>query len=263
MRRLDHVVHAVSDLDGAADAYAEAGFVVTGRADHPFGTSNRLVLLGGPDPGCYVELVAVTRPARIPPSTPDRLSFADAVRTFLADGPGAAMLVLGSDDPDADHADLERRGLHPLPVFSFSRPAPLPDGTTATVSFDLVPLHPLGPHLGVFLCRHRTPELLWRPEYLRHPNGAAALRELVVIGGPEQTEPLAALTGSQPTSVPGGTAFDLAGVRLSVLDPAAYRARFETPPPRRRPPVPAAVVMTGTREVSTTIAGLRIEVAVP
>ena len=263
MRRLDHVVHAVSDLDEAADAYAEAGFVVTGRADHPFGTSNRLVLLGGPGPGCYVELVAVTRPARIPPATPDRPSFADAVRSFLADGPGAAMFVLGSDDPDADRAELERRGLHPLPVFSFSRPAPLPDGTTVTVSFDLVPLHPLGPHLGVFLCRHRTPELLWRPEYLRHPNGATALGELVIIGGPGPTEPLASLTGCRPTSVPGGTAFDLAGASLTVLDADAYRLRFDTPAPRRRPPVAAAVVMTGTREVSTTIAGLRIEVAVP
>ncbi|NIQ53863.1 MAG: VOC family protein, partial [Gammaproteobacteria bacterium] len=44
-RRIDHLVHAVDDLDAAAAAYEDLGFLVTPRADHPFGTSNRLVIL--------------------------------------------------------------------------------------------------------------------------------------------------------------------------------------------------------------------------
>ncbi|MEI9805413.1 MAG: VOC family protein [Pseudolabrys sp.] len=34
-RSLDHIVHAVHDLDAAAEAYARLGFIVGARNKHP------------------------------------------------------------------------------------------------------------------------------------------------------------------------------------------------------------------------------------
>ena len=54
-RGLDHVVHAVHNLEAAAAFYASAGFQVGTRNRHPWGTHNRIVQL----PGFFVELLAV------------------------------------------------------------------------------------------------------------------------------------------------------------------------------------------------------------
>lgn len=168
-RRLDHAVHAVDDLDAAASGYAELGFTVTPRADHPFGTSNRLVVLDG----SYVELVTVTRPDAVPPS-----GFAADVAARLAGpGPGIAFLVLGSDDARTDRDGLAGDGLAEGEVFSFSRPAPLPDGSSREAAFDLV-LTPGVQGLGVFLCHHRTPESVWHPSATAHPNRAGRMVEV-------------------------------------------------------------------------------------
>jgi catechol 2,3-dioxygenase-like lactoylglutathione lyase family enzyme len=57
---LDHIVHAVRDLDAAAAFYASAGFIVGARNRHPWGTHNRIVQLKN----CYIELLAVAEPER-------------------------------------------------------------------------------------------------------------------------------------------------------------------------------------------------------
>ena len=40
---LDHIVHAVHDLDAAAEIYGRLGFLVGTRNIHPWGTHNRIV----------------------------------------------------------------------------------------------------------------------------------------------------------------------------------------------------------------------------
>jgi catechol 2,3-dioxygenase-like lactoylglutathione lyase family enzyme len=42
---LDHVVHAVRDLDAAAELYRRLGFTVGARNRHAWGTHNHLVQL--------------------------------------------------------------------------------------------------------------------------------------------------------------------------------------------------------------------------
>jgi len=65
-RGLDHIVHAVADLDHAADIYRALGFTVGAENQHPWGTTNRIVQL----PGCFVELLAIARPYQIIPHAP-------------------------------------------------------------------------------------------------------------------------------------------------------------------------------------------------
>lgn len=181
-RRLDHLVHAVDDLDAAAAAYTGLGFAVTPRADHPFGTSNRLIVLEG----SYLEIVAVTRPERLPES-----GFAAEVAARLRDrGPGISHLVLSSDDPARDREMLAGRGLATAGLLEFSRPAPLPEGTIGEAAFQLA-FTPGIVGLGVFFCRHLSPEVVWHPSALAHPNRAGRLVEVWLPLSPSNEERIA------------------------------------------------------------------------
>ena len=52
---LDHLVHAVRDLDAAAELYRRLGFTVGARNRHAWGTHNYLVQT----PGFFVEVLTV------------------------------------------------------------------------------------------------------------------------------------------------------------------------------------------------------------
>ena len=59
MRTIDHLFAVVSDLDAAAAQMRDMGFNLTDHGSHPGrGTANHLITL----PGCYWELLAVTKP---------------------------------------------------------------------------------------------------------------------------------------------------------------------------------------------------------
>src|SRR5262245_52600057 len=60
-RGLDHIVHAVRDLDAAADLYRRLGFSVGARNRHPWGTHNHIVQL----PGFFIELLTLAEPDKI------------------------------------------------------------------------------------------------------------------------------------------------------------------------------------------------------
>lgn len=241
-RRVDHLAHAVHDLDGAASAYEDLGFLVTPQADHPFGTSNRLVVLDR----SYIELVAVTRPEQVTGG------FADRVRRFLGDGPGLAFLVLGSDYADADHAMLARNGLATGDPFSFSRPATLADGSTTEASFTLVDT-PGFPNLGVFLCQHHTPEAVWDPGYRTHPNGATSLTRVVGTGtgAADVRRTLAALTGAEPDPTDDRLVLHLDGSDLVLATEASERGPG---------PTLTGFTVRGTDGRSARIAGAEVTV---
>ena len=60
-RGLDHIVHAVRDLDAAAEFYRRAGFTVGARNRHAWGTHNYIVQF----PGVFIELIAIGEPELI------------------------------------------------------------------------------------------------------------------------------------------------------------------------------------------------------
>src|SRR6202011_4965706 len=97
---LDHIVHAVRDLDAAAELYRRAGFTVGARNRHPWGTHNRIVQF----PGSFVELITVCEPGLIPPPPTGSFSFGGFTRDFLARGEGLSMLVLEGKGAAADVA---------------------------------------------------------------------------------------------------------------------------------------------------------------
>ena len=172
---LDHVVIDVRDrMDEAARTFAALGFELTPRGHHTLGSMNHLEMFATD----YLEL----------------LGFGEggASRPELAPFPiGLNGLVFKTDDADVVHAHALAAGLPILPVQAFSRPVELA-GARQDARFRTTRLDPGKIAMGrVYFCEHRTPELVWRPEWQSHPNGARAIsRVIVATGDPRRTASL-------------------------------------------------------------------------
>jgi hypothetical protein len=164
---LDHLVLPVTDLDVAAAALTDAGFVVTPEAPHPFGTANRLVVFEQ----VYVELVTVADPVRIPDT-----GFARLVADHLEAGRGGFSHVACRATTVGDAgSEIRAAGLEAGEPMWFSRPAPRTDGSELTASFTLLGI--VG-HPHQFFCVHHTPEAVWFRPHLLHPNGARRIEHV-------------------------------------------------------------------------------------
>jgi hypothetical protein len=197
-RHVDHLVIPVRDLENSARRLESAGFVVTPQADHPFGTSNRLVVFDR----TYLEFVAVTRPDLVPEA-----GFAAEVSQHLDAAQGISHLVLATGDAATDHARLAAAGIAAGPVFDFSRPAPRADGTTVTASFSLATAAATTPP-GVFLCAHHTPGAVWHRSHLAHPNGAERILAIRLPGEAPEAVALFDLTGVEFGAAAAGVTTD-------------------------------------------------------
>jgi len=225
-RGIDHLVLAVADLEAARRRYQSFGFTTTPRAEHPFGTANSLVQLGGN----FLELVCVDAPRKIPPMTPGHFSFGAFNMDFAARRQGMSMLVLESDDARRDQAEFAEKGLQTYAPFDFSRQATQPDGGQVTVSFSLAFVtEERMPEAAFFVCQQHAPEYFWKPEYQRHDNGAMDVAEVVMVADDPVSfrEFFARLEGEDNVSAEGGElAVSTSHGRISMLTPEWFGARF-------------------------------------
>jgi hypothetical protein len=225
-RRLDHLVICVHGLAKAALDWQTLGFCLTPAGVHPFGTSNRLAMFGNN----FIELLAVTDTAAVPPAAPGHFSFAAHNQDFLRTGEGMSMLALHSTDSHAEAARFNAARIGAYAPFDFGRDAVLPDGGVARVGFSLAfATDPAMPGLAFFTCQQRhPPELFWKPEYQHHPNGALRVIE-VVMSAPEPIEHrafLERLTESAAELGPGRLTVGESGDRITVLGPAGIAHRL-------------------------------------
>ena len=225
-RRIHHLVICVHDLAQAALDWRTLGFNLTPTGVHPFGTSNRLAMFGNN----FLELLAVTDAAAVPPAAPDRFSFAAHNRDFLATAEGMSMLALDSADAHADAARFKANHIGAYAPFDFGRDAALPGGGTARVEFSLAfATDPVMPGIAFFTCQERhPPELFWKGDYQRHPNGALRVIE-IVISAPEPAEHrgfLEHLTESTAELAPGRLTVGASGDRITVLGPSEMARRL-------------------------------------
>ncbi|KRR11959.1 VOC family protein [Bradyrhizobium valentinum] len=225
-RRLDHLVICVRDLTQAALDWQTLGFNLTPTGVHPFGTSNRLAMFGNN----FLELLAVTDAAAVPPAAPGQFSFGANNRDFLTAAEGMSMLALHSDDAHADAARFKANHIGAYAPFDFGRDAVLPGGGTARLEFSLAfATGSAMPGIAFFTCEQRhPPELFWKPQYQRHPNGALRVIE-VVMSAPEPAAHrsfLEHLTESTAQLVPGRLTVGASGDRITVLGPAEMARRL-------------------------------------
>jgi hypothetical protein len=175
---LDHVVHAVRDLDAAADLYRRVGFTVGARNQHPWGTHNRIVQLGN----AYIELLEVAEAEKIPPRGPRFFSFGAFNRDFLAAREGLSTLLLNSRNAADDARTFEAAGIGAFDVFDFSREGKRPDGTVIKLAFSLAfAQDAASPGVGFAACQHHFPENFWNPAFQSHANGAKTMPGVALV----------------------------------------------------------------------------------
>jgi catechol 2,3-dioxygenase-like lactoylglutathione lyase family enzyme len=210
---LDHVVIDVRDrMDEAARVFTGLGFRLTPRGHHTLGSMNHLMMFATD----YLEL----------------LGFGEggANRPELAPFPvGLNGLVFKTADADATHAHAMAAGLPILPVQSFSRPVEL-DDTRQDARFRTTRLDAAKVPMGrVYFCEHLTPELVWRPEWQAHPNGARAIKRIVVATpDPHRSADLfRGLFGPAAVTPRDGSCVVAAGsARVELRTPQAVAAEF-------------------------------------
>jgi catechol 2,3-dioxygenase-like lactoylglutathione lyase family enzyme len=229
-RGLDHVVHAVRDLDASAELYRRLGFTVGGRNRHPWGTHNRLVQL----PGFFVELLTVAEPELLGDAGLS-VMFGRFNQSFLARREGLSLLILESDDLERDLVLFQSAGISTSGIVTFERSGRRPDGSTANVGFSLIfARDDRAPEIGFALCRQHSPENFWSPAFQRHANQVRGIAGVVLVSErpAEHHAFLSAFSGVADLQV-GGDAIAGSTPRgeIEVIDPAAFRRRFAAEPP--------------------------------
>jgi hypothetical protein len=255
-RGLDHIVHAVRDLDVAAALYERLGFVVGARNRHPWGTHNRIIQL----PGFFIELLTVAEPEKLGPDGFARL-FGSFNRDFLARHEGFSLLMLESRDAVQD-ADLFRdAGIAASPALRFEREGRRPDGTPVTVGFSLAfARDAAAPHTGFAGCQQHFPENFWNPAFQAHPNTASGVAGVVLVAdNPSdhhiflsafagERELLATSTGITVTT-PRGT--------IQMMDPSAYGRHFGVAAPDIAEGARLAALIVSVRDIAAAEAVLK------
>lgn len=250
---LDHIVLDVGeDLVGAAAAYRALGFDLTARGRHTLGSSNHLAMFATN----YLELLSPGPPG------------ATIRQELVGFPPGLNGLVFATDDADARHRDLQARGVGVGEPQSFARPVTLADGTTRDARFRTTHLNREEVPFGrLYFCQHFTRDLVWRPEWQRHPNGAQEITGLIIAA--DRPDVVAALLtrmfGDMPTTdAAGGLRFTAGGGVIDIVSPATIAAQLgdAMPGAAGRPAFMALVRLTTTslqqaRDVLGTRAALR------
>ena len=223
-RRLDHIVHAVRDLDAAADLYRRLGFTVGARNKHPWGTHNHIVQM----PGFFIEVLSFVEPDKLGTDGFSTL-FAAYNRDFIARREGFSLLVLESQAAASDETVFRTAGIAASPVMRFDREGKKPDGTPVKVGFSLTFAEDKGaPDIHFCTCQQHYPENFWNPAFQRHPNGTTAVAGVVAAAvAPEQHRAFfETYAGGTATPAAGGFSIDTSRGALEVVTPAAFLARF-------------------------------------
>ena len=230
-RGLDHIVHAVRDLDATADLYQRLGFIVGARNRHSrsWGTQNHIVQFLG----TYIELLAVTDTTGIAPHLARHFSFGAFNRDWLVRGQGLSMLVLeGSGASDADA--FRAAGIGDYELYEFERQGKRPDGTPVKLAFALAfASDPRAPGIGFFTCSQRDPENFWNPAFQCHANTAMAVAGVVLVAQvpSDHAEFLAAFAGADSRRTPDGVKITTPRGDIEVLTPAVFASRFDVSAP--------------------------------
>lgn len=226
MRRIDHLVVAVRDLDAAGDLYRRLGFTVGARNRHPWGTENRIIQFHS----SFIELITVgTDASAIPPHQDGVFSFGAFVRDALARREGMAMLVLDSADAQQDARAFAAAGIGAFAPFFFERSGQRPDGSPVHVAFTLAfAVDPLAPQAGFFVCQQHYPENFWNPAFQHHPNGGEDIATVTLSAPDPQAHAtfLAAFSGSSTAGTGTTLSCPLDGGQITVVPgvPACFTA---------------------------------------
>lgn len=254
-RGLDHIVHAVRDLDAAADLYRRLGFAVGARNAHPWGMHNHLVQL----PGFFIEILTVAEPSRL---GTDGFSthFGKFNQSFLTRGQGFSLLILESTDIAADAAALSAAQVGASDALRFERQGKRPDGEVVTVGFSLAfARDQASADAGFALCQQHHPQNFWNTDFQIHPNGATAVAGAVLVAENPTDHHifLSAFSGERELHATSlGVSVTTPRGDIQIVDGAAFTAQFGAAPPDASSGMRLAALRLKVRDRETLIAAL-------
>jgi catechol 2,3-dioxygenase-like lactoylglutathione lyase family enzyme len=247
-RGLDHIVHAVRDLDAAAELYRRLGFSVGSRNRHPWGTHNYIVQL----PGFFIELLTLAEPDKLSSDGFSRL-FSAFNRDFAERHVGLSMLLLESHDAEADAAAFHAAQIDASAVMKFEREGKKPDGAPVKLGFSLAFAEDnAAPDIHFATCQQQYPENFWNPAFQKHANSVSGIAGVVAVAQ-EPTRHrkfMEAFTGE--TAKTSGEGFTIATPRgvIDVTTPAAFLHRFGVPAPDVSKSARLAALRFATKDAS-------------
>lgn len=214
---IDHVLVGVDDLEVAREGWSRLGFTLSPRGRHiGWGTANYCVMF----PGDYVELLGVL----------DASQFTNNLDRFLEGGEGLLGVALSCDDAAKTAAALQEDGIGAEAPKDLRRILES-DGEE---QFQLVHLPPAAtPGISSFVVSHLTPEIVWRPEWLSHSNGAQRIASVTyAVDDPTRLLPAyAALFGEDAVAAENlSLTVTTGGARLHFLAPEAAEDLAKLPP---------------------------------
>jgi hypothetical protein len=206
---IDHTLVGVRDLEAARQTWDTLGFTCTPRGRHiGWGTGNYCIML---ESG-YIELLGIVDPAQ----------FLNNLDGFLEKREGLMALAFGTDDPKGCAEALKSSGVVFEGPKALKRKLELPEGEVLP-EFELLYLdREATPSLNAFITHHLTPELIRRPEWLRHANRARRLISVTVV----TEDPVRTVIGYLPLFGPDRVQVSDA---MTVVDTGAGAIRFVTP----------------------------------
>ncbi len=224
-RPLDHLVLPTASLAVARARLTSLGFIVAPTGIHPFGTENCCVFFAD---GTYLEPLAIGDEQTAARAIADGNVFVARDRLYRASlgDEGFSAVALGIGNADADHARYVSAGLSAGDVLSFSRAFTDAAGKSDMASFKLAFAAGLAAtDAFLFACERINAPKIDRTALQAHANGVTGIVEIVAVSDAPSAQALliSAVAGSKQES---GAVFDLSNACLTVLDPAAFTARF-------------------------------------
>lgn len=215
---IDHPVIAVRDMDGSHEVYRRLGFTIPPRGSHlEWGTGNWCIMF----PDDYLELRGIADASR----------YTHNLDKFLAErGEGLMGVAFATRNSEESYREAQATGLKPTAFKQLTRRFHLPEGE-AHPKFAIVYLSEADAPglLTSVICGHLTPEIIRRPEWLKHPNGVTGVISITsVVADPRAIKPAyERLFGTRAVSDQNGgllVRFERGAVIKAVSPEAAKRS---------------------------------------
>lgn len=217
---IDHCYLMVRDLDRSLEQFRCLGFTLSLKGLHSAakGSANHTIMLSEHD---YFELLGFVAETDDNRARRQRLE---------RDGEGLYAMACRIGDAREAKAELARLGIATGDVQHFSRPVELADGSEGLASFSTLNFAAGDVPLGTaFMCQHHTPELVWQPQLMRHPNTALTLAgTMAACADPESAARAFSrlFTGREAVPTKSGWRVETGSIPMAFVTPAALRERY-------------------------------------
>jgi len=175
---INHVGMAVRDLNDTVRRFEAMGFQLTPYSPHsaawklgetvkPLSSGNRCVMFAND----YLEILASEDPSQP----------AARITNFLKRHQGAHIICFNTENPQSVDKRVHDAGFSTSGVIPLQREIDTPDGVQ-TAKFERVQFAPEhSPEGYIQAARHLTPDYIYQPRYITHPNGCTQLSNTFVV----------------------------------------------------------------------------------